>query len=145
MYAKTGDSLSIEFTVNNTINFSSASILESGLNQTIIQIDRDFKATVIVPSTQREEYANFTIKVTDIIGENLSITEDDLPFNIFIDTISPTIKLVGSADYYVIKDTSPFIPNATAHDDVSKFVGEITAVPVYDGLFGSLMLAPGSE
>ena len=92
MYAKTGDSLSIEFTVNNTIASSSASILESGLNQTIIQTDRDFKAIVIVPSTQKEEYANFTIKVTDIIGENLSITEDDLPFNVFIDTKRPRIE-----------------------------------------------------
>ena len=79
LYAKTGDSLSIEFTVNNTIASSSASILESGLNQTIIQIDRDFKATVIVPSTQRESYANFNINVTDTVGETLSITEDDLP------------------------------------------------------------------
>ena len=67
MYAKTGDSLSIEFTVNNTIASSNASILESGLNQTITQTSRDLNYTVIVPSTQREEYANFNVQVTDIV------------------------------------------------------------------------------
>ena len=76
VYAKAGDSLNIEFTVNNTIASSNASILESGLNQTITQTSRDLNYTVIVPPTQRESYANFTINVTDTIGENLSITED---------------------------------------------------------------------
>ena len=78
VYAKAGDSLSIEFTVNNTLASSNVSILESGLNATTIIDGRDFKSTVIVPSTQREEYANFNVQVTDIVGETLSITEDDL-------------------------------------------------------------------
>ena len=59
VYAKAGDSLSIEFTVNNTLASSNVSILESGLNATTIIDGRDFKSTVIVPSTQREEYANY--------------------------------------------------------------------------------------
>ena len=81
LYAKTGDSLSIEFTANNTLAPSSnVSILEPGLNATLNIDGRDFKATVIVPSTQRESYANFTINVTDTVGETLSITEDDLPW-----------------------------------------------------------------
>ena len=100
LYAKTGDSLSIEFTANNTLAPSSnVSILEPGLNATLNIDGRDFKATVIVPSTQRESYANFTINVTDTVGETLSITEDDLPFNVFIDTVSPRIELVGPAEY----------------------------------------------
>ena len=127
MYAKTGDSLSIEFTVNNTIASSSASILESGLNQTIIQIDRDFKATVIVPSTQRESYANFNIHVTDTVGETLSITEDDLPFNVFIDTKRPRIELVGDVSYFISKDTiNPFIPNVTVADGDPRYSGGFT-------------------
>ena len=127
MYAKTGDSLSIEFTVNNTIASSSASILESGLNQTIIQIDRDFKATVIVPSTQRESYANFNINVTDTVGETLSITEDDLPFNVFIDTKRPRIELVGDVSYFISKDTiNPFIPNVTVADGDPNYSGGFT-------------------
>ena len=127
LYAKTGDSLSIEFTVNNTIASSSASILESGLNQTIIQIDRDFKATVIVPSTQRESYANFNIHVTDTVGETLSITEDDLPFNVFIDTKRPRIELVGDVSYFISKDTiNPFIPNVTVADGDPRYSGGFT-------------------
>ena len=92
VYAKAGDSLSIEFTVNNTLASSNVSILESGLNATTIIDGRDFKSTVIVPSTQREEYANFNVQVTDIVGETLSITEDDLPFNVFVDTVSPRYR-----------------------------------------------------
>ena len=127
MYAKTGDSLSIEFTVNNTIASSSASILESGLNQTIIQIDRDFKAIVIVPSTQRESYANFNINVTDTVGETLSITEDDLPFNVFIDTKRPRIELVGDVSYFISKGTiNPFIPNVTVADGDPRYSGGFT-------------------
>ena len=112
LYAKTGDSLSIEFTVNNTIASSNASILESGLNQTITQTSRDLNYTVIVPSTQREEYANFNVQVTDIVGETLSITEVDLPFNVFIDTVSPRIDLGGPAEYFIITGTvDSIIPN----------------------------------
>ena len=117
MYAKTGDSLSIEFTVNNTIASSNASILESGLNQTITQTSRDLNYTVIVPSTQREEYANFNVQVTDIVGETLSITEVDLPFNVFIDTVSPRIDLGGPAEYFIITGTvDSIIPNVTVTD-----------------------------
>ena len=43
VYAKAGDSLSIEFTVNNTLASSNVSILESGLNATTIIDGRDFK------------------------------------------------------------------------------------------------------
>ena len=127
VYAKAGNSLNIEFTVNNTIASSSASILESGLNQTIIQTSRDLSYTVIVPSTQRESYANFTIKVTDTIGENLSITEDDLPFNVFIDTKRPRIELVGNVSYSISQGTiNPFIPNVTVTDGDPNYSGDFT-------------------
>ena len=122
LYAKAGDSLSIEFTVNNTLASSNVSILESGLNATTIIDGRDFKSTVIVPSTQIEKYVNFTIQVTDIIDENLSITEDDLPFNVFIDTVSPRIELVGHAEYFIVNGTvDPIIPNVTVTDGDPKY------------------------
>ena len=127
LYAKTGDSLSIEFTVNNTIASSNASILESGLNQTITQTSRDLNYTVIVPSTQREEYANFNVQVTDIVGETLSITEVDLPFNVFIDTVSPRIDLGGPAEYFIITGTvDPIIPNVTVTDGDPNYSGGFT-------------------
>ena len=127
LYAKAGDSLSIEFTVNNTLASSNVSILESGLNATTIIDGRDFKSTVIVPSTQIEKYVNFTIQVTDIIDENLSITEDDLPFNVFIDTVSPRIELVGHAEYFIVNGTvDPIIPNVTVTDGDPKYSSGFT-------------------
>ena len=64
----------------------------------------------VIESTQRDLYANFNI-VTDTVGETLSITEDDLPFNVFIDTKRPRIELVGDVSYFISKDTiNPFIP-----------------------------------
>ena len=127
VYAKAGDSLSIEFTVNNTLASSNVSILESGLNATTIIDGRDFKSTVIVPSTQREEYANFNVQVTDIVGETLSITEDDLPFNVFVDTVSPRIDLGGPAEYFIITGTvDSIIPNVTVTDGDPNYSGGFT-------------------
>ena len=78
--------------------------------------------TVIVPSTQRESYANFTINVTDTIGENLSITEDDLPFNVFIDTVSPRIELFGPAEYFIINGTmNQSIPGVNVTDGDPRY------------------------
>ena len=115
--AKAGDSLNLEFTVNKTIASGNVSILESRLNATSIIDGYDFKATVIVPSTQREEYANFTVQVTDTTGKNVSITEDDLPSNVFVDTIRPRIKLDGNASYSIsLNATNPFIPNVIITD-----------------------------
>ena len=86
--------------------------------------------TIIVPPTQREEYANFAIQVTDTIGRTLSITEDDLPFNIFIDTIRPSIKLDGNVSYSISQGTiNPFIPNVTITDGDPNYSGITTLVP----------------
>ena len=87
--------------------------------------------TVIVPPTQRESYANFTIKVTDTIGENLSITEDDLPFNVFIDTKRPRIELVGDVSYFISKGTiNPFIPGVTSVTDGAPSIKVSSCVAV---------------
>ena len=143
LYAKTGDSLSIEFIVNNTLAPSSnVSILESRLSASTIIDGRDFKSTVIVPSTQRESYANFTINVTDTVGETLSITEVDLPFNVFVDTIRPRIKLDGNASYSIsLNTTNSFIPNVTITDKDPNYSGKFTLVPnatLDTSLFGSV-------
>ena len=78
----------------------------------------------------REDYANFAIQVTDTIGRTLSITEDDLPFNIFIDTIHPSIKLDGNVSYSISQGTiNPFIPNVTITDGDPNYSGNYTLVP----------------
>ena len=141
VYAKAGDSLNLEFTVNKTIASGNVSILESRLNATSIIDGYDFKATVIVPSTQREEYANFTVQVTDTTGKNVSITEDDLPSNVFVDTIRPRIKLDGNASYSIsLNATNPFIPNVIITDGDPNYSGIFTLnrnATLDTSLFGS--------
>ena len=67
------------------------------------------------------------MQVTDIVGENLSITEDDLPFNVFIDTVSPRIDLGGPAEYFIITGTvDPIIPNVTVTDGDPNYSGGFT-------------------
>ena len=57
----------------------------------------------------------------------MSITEDDLPFNVFIDTKRPRIELVGDVSYFISKDTiNPFIPNVTVADGDPNYSGGFT-------------------
>ena len=41
------------------------------------------------------------IQVANANNESVTITENDICSNVFIDTISPSIELVGSADYTI--------------------------------------------
>ena len=51
------------------------------------------------------------------MGATLNLTESNLTgANVFVDTILPTIELIGSADYTVLVNTSFNDPNATASD-----------------------------
>ena len=124
-YAKAGDTLAWQVETNYTIISHTALLL--GLSpSSSFEDGKTLFVKVIVPDDPIEANAEFTITITNINGTTLTVTEDDLVSDIFIDTISPTIKLVGSADYYVIKDTSPFIPNATAHDGDPNYVANVT-------------------
>ena len=59
----------------------------------------------------------------------MSITEDDLPFNVFIDTVSPRIELVGPAEYFIVTGTvNPIIPNVTVTDGDPNYSGGFTLV-----------------
>ena len=67
------------------------------------------------------------MQVTDIVGETLSITEDDLPFNVFVDTVSPRIDLGGPAEYFIITGTvDSIIPNVTVTDGDPNYSGGFT-------------------
>ena len=139
-YAKAGDTLAWQVETNYTIISHTALLL--GLSpSSSFEDGKTLFVKVIVPDDPIEANAEFTITITNINGTTLTVTEDDLVSDIFIDTISPTIKLVGSADYYVIKDTSPFIPNATAHDGDPNYVANVTLVksaPVDTSINGSV-------
>ena len=60
-YAKTGDSLNITLMATDIISSGSATIL--GLDADVSHVGENFTASVIVPSTIQEEYANFTVTV----------------------------------------------------------------------------------
>ena len=127
-YAKAGDTLGINFTASGTIASHTSQILGLNVNATVNGAVYD--ATVTVPSTPRESYATFTIQVANANNASLTITENDISSsNVFIDTISPSIELVGSADYTISYGTlDPFIPNVTVSDGDPNYLSGFTLV-----------------
>ena len=127
-YAKAGDTLGINFTASDTIASHTSQIL--GLNANVTVNGAVYDATVTVPSTPRESYATFKIQVANANGESVTITENDISSrNVFIDTISPSIELVGSADYTISYGTlDPFIPNVTVSDGDPNYLVGFTLV-----------------
>ena len=65
-YAKTGDSLNITLMATDIISSGSATIL--GLDADVSHVGENFTASVIVPSTIQEEYANFTVTLENNYG-----------------------------------------------------------------------------
>ena len=120
-YAKAGDTLTLEFTVNDTIvssttQFTNPSQIPS-ISITNATSSATYRATLTVPSDPIEEYAEFTITVENNQSVSLSITKNDLHSNVFVDTIAPRIELVGDASHIVYVGTqNPIIPGATAYD-----------------------------
>ena len=141
-YAKAGDTLGINFNTTDIIASHTGQIL--GLNVSATVNDTEYDATVIVPSTPRESYATFTIQVANVNGTSVTLTENDfLPKNnVFVDTISPSIELVGSANYIIPYGTlDPSIPNVTVSDGDPNYLSGFTLVksaPVDTRIPGSI-------
>ena len=95
-YAKAGDTLGINFNTSEIIASHTGQIL--GLNASATVNDTEYDATIIVPSTPRESYATFTIQVANANGTSVTFARY-FTNNVFVDTISPSIELVGSANY----------------------------------------------
>ena len=126
-YAKAGDTLDVYFTSIETIESHTSQILGFDVNATVN--GTVYGATVTVPSTPRESYATFTIKVANANGTSVTVTENDISSNVFIDTISPSIELVGSADYTVSYGTlDPSIPDVIVSDGDPNYMGGFTLV-----------------
>ena len=99
-YAKAGDTLTIQSSINYTIASYTATIF--GIEQSESnQNSNGFLISQQVPSNLTiEEYATFSITIVDekglpnTITQNTQITSSQLPpDNVFIDTISPTVTL----------------------------------------------------
>ena len=126
-YAKAGDALEISFTASDIIAYQTSQIL--GLNPNATVNGAVYNAIVPVPSAPRESYATFTIQVANANGTSVTVTENDISSNVFIDTISPSIELVGSADYTIPYGTlNPSIPNVTVSDGDPNYLGGFTLV-----------------
>ena len=120
-YAKEGDTLTLEFAVNDTIVSSTTQFTNLDQIPSVIITNATSSATYIatltVSSDPIEDYADFVITVENNQSVTLSVTENDLPSNVFIDTISPRIELVGDSDHTVYVGTqNPIIPGAIATD-----------------------------
>ena len=106
-YAKTGDSLNITLMATDIISSGSATIL--GLDADVSHVGENFTASVIVPSTIQEEYANFTVTLENNYGDTITLARDNSAYsnqflnNVFVDNIAPTISLDGSYQYYLVQ------------------------------------------
>ena len=119
-YAKAGDTLDIDLTINYTIVNYTITIFNTttsvaSYNSPIISL------TETVPSDQVEEYATFSITVIDANGLPNTISQDDLTSpdnNVFVDTIPPNLTLIsGPANYSIVNGSeNPTIRNVTAYD-----------------------------
>ena len=77
---------------------------------------------VTVPSDPIEAFADFVITLENNQSVTLSVTENNFPSNVFIDTIAPTIELVGDSDHTVYVGTqNPIIPGAIVTDNTRIF------------------------
>ena len=127
LYAKAGDTVYLTLEVNDTISTHNTQILNAAISRQQIS-GNSLHLQTIVSSNATESNAEFTITVTNINGTTLTVTEDDLTSsNVFIDTVSPRIQLVGPAEYFVINGTeNSIIPGVNVTDGDPNYSGDYT-------------------
>ena len=104
-YAKTGDNLSIGFSVTDTISNGNVTIL--GLDANVRHVGENFTASIIVPSTEQEGYATFTATIENNYNDTIGLTQDNfLGSNVFVDNVGPKISIDGSDPYYLVQNSS---------------------------------------
>ena len=126
-YAKAGDTLTFRFTTNNAIASDTPQFIIPPKNPSVTIDDTSYDAVLTIPSDPVEDYAKFTITLTDNQGVGLFVTEDIFPASIFVDTIGPRIDLIGSAFHSVLADTTnPIIPGAIVTDGDPEYTPSYT-------------------
>ena len=117
-YAKAGDTVSIQITVNDTIDQSKSTVQIQNLNAIVSASGLNtIEATVTIPTDSIEINASITALITSYLGATLDLTATDLTAkNVFIDTIAPTITPIGDANYAALVGTSYTDQGAIASD-----------------------------
>ena len=107
-YAKVGDTVSIQITVNDTLDQSKSTVQIQNLNANVNKTSLNtIEATVTIPTDSIEINASITASITNYLGATLDLTETDLiDQNVFVDTIAPTITPIGDANYASLVGTS---------------------------------------
>ena len=95
--------------VNDTITSNNVQILSANVTSDSIS-GKSLYLQAQVSNNVTESNAEFNITITNPNGTTLIVTENDLTgSNIFIDTLSPRIQLIGgSANYSIVNGTQPF-------------------------------------
>ena len=117
-YAKAGDTVSIQITVNDTIDQSKSTVQIQNLNANVGTSSLNtIEASVTIPTDSIEMNASVTASITNYLGVTLNLTETNLTLqNVFIDTIAPTITPIGDANYMVLVNTTFSDLGANAYD-----------------------------
>ena len=143
-YAKAGDTLTLEFTVNGTIVSNTTQFTNPDQTPSVTINDATYVATLTVPSDPIESYADFAVTVENNDTVKLPLTENDFQ-SVFIDTIAPTIEFEGDANYTVyIGDHNYTIPGAIASDgspgySASDYSTSIIGGPINPDIIGNVV------
>ena len=108
-YAKAGDTLAFGFTANDIIASHMTQFLIPDQTPYVSITDASYDAVLNVSFDPVEDYAQFTINLTNNQSADLVVTEDDFPTSIFVDTIGPRIELVGRSHDTVLVGSSYFV------------------------------------
>ena len=104
-YAKSGDTISVQIAINDTIYSHTAQILNLATHTAFEP--NTINASAVISPVNVEGYANFTISLANYLGVTLNLTQTNLTTqNVFVDTIAPTITLNGDADYTVFVNST---------------------------------------
>ena len=117
-YAKAGDTVSIQITVNDTIDQSKSTVQILNLNANVGASGLNtIDVSVTIPSDGIEMYTNITASITSHLGAILNLTESNITGqNVFVDTIPPRITVNGNVDHTVLVDTEYDDKGASASD-----------------------------
>ena len=141
VYANEGDDLTMTLVINYTIASYTATILDM-MQPEAYPNSSTITLTITVPSDPIEKNATFSVTVLDVNGLPNIITQNNLTSsNIFVDTISPRINLIGAKTYVISPNsTNPSIPDAVVTDGDPNYPDNKTYTTITNGTLDTSIL-----